>query len=162
MGRFSRYFVWIAIGGALVTAAIVYRDKAEKESERLADERRAELAAEERRLSDPAEMERLLRERILVQDGIIVIKNKWTHSVKAIPTPTPWVVHCGILGVTVSFGADGDEFDGLGVRLSEVRLSPDQCVSVSRSTARILRSMLGEPSELLRRRSGSRRDEAPD
>jgi len=143
-----RLLRYVAFGGVLIVVVMVVFAYVQEQRRREAqkdEEARRDQALEAQLLANPSEIERRLRNQISVRDGTALIKNRYTRGIIAIPASTPWAISCDVMGLSVRF-ADGDEFDGLGARLSSLPLLEEQCAEAASTAARVLRSILGEPS----------------
>jgi hypothetical protein len=114
-------------------------------------ERRRAMAADEdaelSRITDPAHGADELRKRILqnlkLSGPYMAI---WVDDIeaRAIPVSTPWTVRCdGFAGLFIAFTTNlTDLSGGLEIRLSEARLTKEQCLNISISTAKVLDAIL--------------------
>jgi hypothetical protein len=95
------------------------------------------------------ELERRLRERMSVQDGLIlVIDPEGLVTSYVLPTNSPWVISCGF-GLSVVFGTavsgDGSSVDNdVKIHLTQSLVTQDACSVLAPQLGRRVRDMLRE------------------
>ena len=73
--------------------------------------------AEAKKFATPArglaELKRQLKSRVNVKDGFVVVQGGFLRGTSVLPISTPWMVNCGFLGMTITFGTSvsGDRDD---------------------------------------------------
>jgi len=73
-----------------------------------------------------ADMQRLLRDQIRYQNGLLVFHDK--AGVTVTPATIPWTLDCGEGGVGVTLGSGtGDTENGFAIPLGNTPMSEDQC-----------------------------------
>src|SRR6516225_7542807 len=94
------------------------------------------------------ELERRLRERMSVQDGLILVidPEETSSSSYVLPTNSPWVISCGF-GLSVVFGTavsgDGSGVDNdVKIHLTQRLVTEDACSVLAPQLGRRVRDML--------------------
>jgi hypothetical protein len=108
------------------------------------EEKRAAMQADEALLANmtQADMEfkRRLRERVTMRDGVILVREIYTPEVATVhgfPAATAWSITCGVVGLSITFGAGTSEGGGIvDLRISEATLNVEQCGQFVPSLAR--------------------------
>ena len=90
------------------------KPKADGESEKRSAEFDAKIASESQLVKDPdkaiPELESRLRGALRPNDGILIIKDFFDQF--AVPVNTPWVLQCGLTGMTITFGGWIEKSEG--------------------------------------------------
>ena len=115
------------------------------------EENRAAMQADEALLANMTqadlEFKRRLRERVTTRDGVILVREIYTPKVATVygfPAATPWSITCGVVGLSITFGAGTSEDGGIAdLRISEATLNVDQCSQVVPSLAREVAANIG-------------------
>ena len=127
------------------TSSGSYQEK-QAEEQRIARQADAALAAADIAQA-AAEFKRRLRDRVVMQDGVLLVKEVFSpkaSTVLGFPAPAPWSITCGTVGLTVTFGAGTSEQGGIvDVDLSQAALNDEQCRQVIPSLARELIAVNG-------------------
>ena len=95
------------------------------------------------------ELEKRLADSISVQDGLIIVRA--TRDMHVLPNNSPWVITCGSVGVSVTFGGavSGDgSYVGNDVELdlTMIFISQANCGILAPQLGRRLKGMLQEPA----------------
>jgi hypothetical protein len=79
-----------------------------------------------------ADMQRVLREQIRYQNGLLVFRDK--GGVTVAPATIPWTLDCGEGGVGVTLGSGtGDTENGLAISLATGPMTEEQCQTLAPS-----------------------------
>ncbi len=101
-----------------------------------------------------AEFRRRLRERVAMQDGLLLVRESYSSSSSTLfgfpASSSPWLVACGLFGLTVTFGAGTSEQGGVvDVGLSRAMLNDEQCNKLVPFLGREVAGIIGsEPISL--------------
>jgi hypothetical protein len=72
-------------------------------------------------LRDPAragpELERRLRKQVQYSNGLLLVEDPIFHGVTTLPATAGWAISCDTLGVSVTFGATGENDAGINVEI---------------------------------------------
>jgi hypothetical protein len=153
----SRNSVWrmlaegaLALVIAVTIAACDDRDKTSKqEADKKAAARVANMKADREMLKDAAqagaELESRLHKAVSLQNGLMIVHNPAEPGMEmhVLPSSTPWMLNCGIFGVTVVFGSSvtGDSSsvqNDVEIVLTSAKVDPPICDTLAPSLARLL------------------------
>jgi hypothetical protein len=100
---------------------------------------------------DPAkagpELERRLRKEVRYSNGLLLIDDPILHGVTTLPATAGWTISCNTLGVTVTFGATGENDAGTDVEIVPLGTTVDvnACDGISKVLgAAVLRLTSGQ------------------
>jgi len=94
-----------------------------------------------------AELDERLKARVKVSDGLIIVEGRGLFSKFVLPATTPWIVRCGMVGVSVILGTAvsgsgenvGNDIDVL-LHLGPVK--PEVCDVIAPRLAKSMQAML--------------------
>lgn len=98
------------------------------------------------------ELERRLLSSVSVQEGLVTIHDPIMGNVVSyvLPTNLPWVISCGMVGMSIAFGTSvsGDSSsvgNEIEISLAHGVASQDVCAILAPQIGRRLKAMLREP-----------------
>ena len=124
----------------LVVGIIAGCDEKDKkaESDRLA-RRQAEIAKFATSDLAHAEIERRLSKRLVREGLTIVVTDIYApHTVYVMPISTPWVVSCGVFGLTVHMGSSYSDHELVSVDIIPLGLAGNSLAPICKDIAPIL------------------------
>jgi hypothetical protein len=102
-------------------------------------------------LRDPAragpELEQRLRKQVRYSNGLLLIDDPILHGVTTLPATAGWTISCNTLGVTITFGATGENGAGTDVEIVPLAttVDADACNRISKVLgAAVLRLTSGQ------------------
>jgi hypothetical protein len=139
----NRSFIAIALCSLIAACGQAESPKKSK-AEMMLDEDTALLKDPERAES---ELARRLLTRVQIKDGIVVVRNPVTSAIETyfLPTNTPWVLKCGMGGLSVVFGnsVSGEAASNdVNVYLSFGSADQETCAVIGPRLAGRLKSLL--------------------
>jgi hypothetical protein len=95
------------------------------------------------------ELERRLQKGMSVDDGLVFVRDPLMGSIASyvLPTSSPWVISCGVVGISVLFGTavsgDGSSVgNDVEIHLASTFVNQDQCAVLTPPLGRQLKLML--------------------
>jgi hypothetical protein len=92
-----------------------------------------------------------LRAAVSMRDGLIVIQSPLSLEMAILPASTPWVVICGVFGISVHFGSAVAEHDSsvavadmLNVPLVFVTIPKETCAELGPALGKEIQTIIGE------------------
>lgn len=112
-------------------------EEVEKETVLMADPERA-----------GSELEQRLMAKVSSVDGLLFVNNNG-FQLFVLPANAPWVIDCGLVGISITFGnsvsgSDGDVSNDVEIYLTQGRIDQKNCPIIGRRIGKRLLAILGQ------------------